>query len=240
MKQMNNIYQISFLEHAFPVNCYLVKEENELTLIDAALPYSAKKILKFASSIGKPITKILLTHGHDDHVGALDKLKDALPTVPVYISKRDSRLLAGDLSVDEHETNLPIRGGVPKKIKTKADIFIEDGDQIGSLRAIAAPGHTPGQMAFLDTRDNSIIAGDAFQTRGGIAVSGQLKLSFPFPALATWDKQAALTSARKIAELKPTLLAVGHGRMLVEPFGLINKAIKDAETKMNSNQTRSV
>ena len=51
-----------------------MEEEAGLTLIDAALPYSAKGILQ-AEKIGKPITKIVLTHAHDDHIGALDALK---------------------------------------------------------------------------------------------------------------------------------------------------------------------
>lgn len=37
------LYQLSFLPRAFPVNCYFVEEEDGLTLIDAALPYSAKR-----------------------------------------------------------------------------------------------------------------------------------------------------------------------------------------------------
>lgn len=64
-----------FYAEIFPVNCYLVEEESELTLVDAALPFSVKGILKAAESIGKPITRIVLTHAHGDHIGALDGLK---------------------------------------------------------------------------------------------------------------------------------------------------------------------
>lgn len=63
------------MANVFPVNCYLVEEEEGLTLIDAALPYSSKGILMVAESIGKPITKIVLTHAHEDHLGALDSIK---------------------------------------------------------------------------------------------------------------------------------------------------------------------
>ncbi|MED4213809.1 MBL fold metallo-hydrolase, partial [Priestia megaterium] len=92
------VYQLSFLPRVFPVNCYFVEEEDGLTLIDAALPFCAKKILQSARKIGKPITNIVITHAHDDHVGALDAIKQELPNVPVYISKRDASLLEGDLS----------------------------------------------------------------------------------------------------------------------------------------------
>ncbi|MEF3310431.1 MBL fold metallo-hydrolase [Paenibacillus sp. GYB004] len=232
---IGTLYQLTFIPHLFPVNCYLVEEEDGLTLIDAALPYSASAILQAAAKIGKPITRIVLTHAHDDHVGALDALKGSLPGVPVHISSRDARLLAGDVSLEPDEPNSPIRGGVPKKLKTRADIMLRDGDRVGSLLAVSVPGHTPGSMAFLDTRSRTLIAGDAMQTRGGVAVSGQVKPLFPFPALATWNKQAALDSARKLAALSPALLAVGHGRMQHEPLADINRAIAEAETKLRPN-----
>lgn len=219
------VYQVTFLPHFFPVNCYLIEEEDSLTLIDTALPYSWKGILKAAQKIGKPISKILLTHPHNDHIGALDKLKELLPHVPVYVSRRDAPLMSGDCSLESTEPNSPIRGGVPKNLKTRADVFLEDGDRVGSLLAIRTPGHTPGSMCFLDTRNNAIIVGDTFQTRGGFAIAGQIKPLFPFPALATWNKQAAIKSARKLMDYQPTLIGAGHGKMLLNPAQAIERAL---------------
>jgi glyoxylase-like metal-dependent hydrolase (beta-lactamase superfamily II) len=227
-----SVYQLTFLPRFFPVNCYLVEEEDDLTLIDAALPYSSKGIMQAARQIGKPIARIVLTHAHGDHVGALDALKQELPEVPVYISTRDARLLSGDISLDAEEPQTPIRGSVPKKVKTRADVCLEDGDRIGSLVAISTPGHTPGSMSFLDTRNQALIAGDALQIRGGIAVSGQIKPWFPFPAMATWNKQASLESVRKLRDYQPSLLAVGHGSMIVEPKTWMDKAIAEAERNL--------
>ncbi|KHF37923.1 MBL fold metallo-hydrolase [Halalkalibacter okhensis] len=227
-----SLWQITFLPRLFPVNCYFIEEEFELTLIDAGLPYSAKKIKAMAAKIGKPITKIIITHAHDDHVGSLDVLKQSLPDAKVYISKREARLLQGDKTLLPHEPTLPIRGGIPKKIKTIPDILLEDGDRIGSLLAVLTPGHTPGLMSFLDTRNGTLIAGDAFQTRGGIAVAGQLQWRFPFPALATWDPLMALHSAYKVRDLKPSFLAVGHGNMVESPLPHISLAIEKAERKL--------
>jgi glyoxylase-like metal-dependent hydrolase (beta-lactamase superfamily II) len=225
----NTIYQLTFLPRFFPVNCYLIDEDEGLTLIDAALPYSAKGILKAADDIGKPITRILLTHAHEDHVGALDMLKQNLPHVPVYISERDNRLMSGDKSLDPNEPKTPIRGSVPKKLQTRPDVLLKEGDRIGSLLAISTPGHTPGSMSFLDTRNNTCIVGDAFQTKGGIAVTGYVQPLFPFPAMATWNKEIALRSAYKIREHRPSLLAVGHGNMLEQPGTAIDRAIAKAE-----------
>lgn len=229
MIRVETVCQITFMPRLFPVNCYFIEEEDGLTLIDAALPYSAKAILQAMRRLGKPITRIVLTHAHNDHVGALDALKQALPDAAVHISARDARLLQGDFTLAADEPRTPVRGGFPKALKTRPDVLLQEGDRIGSLVALTAPGHTPGSMAFLDTRNGALIAGDAFQTQGGIAVTGQLRPWFPFPAMATWSKGKALESARKLRAYQPTLLAAGHGDMLDDPGPAIDRAIAEAE-----------
>ena len=98
--------------------------------------------------------------------------------------------MVGDHTLDPDESDTPIRGIIPKNLKTRADVFLQD-DRIGRY-GLAVPGHTPGSMAFLDIRNKALdCRWDAFQTEGGIAVSGQLRPSFPFPAMGTWNKQAA-------------------------------------------------
>ncbi|YCA13536.1 MBL fold metallo-hydrolase [Bacillus sp. AK128] len=220
----------------FPVNCYFVEEEDGLTLIDTGMKFSVKGIVAAAKEIGKPIVRIVLTHAHDDHVLGLDSLKELYPDVPVYLSKRDSRLLVGDKSLDPNEPGTPIKGGVPKNVKTRPDILLEDGDRIGSLLVVSTPGHTPGSMSFFDTRSKALVAGDAFQTKGGLAVSGKLNLVFPFPAMATWNKEVAIDSAKKIRELNPSLLAVGHGKMIKDPVQSIDLAIEAAFRAVNKER----
>ncbi|KEK25252.1 MBL fold metallo-hydrolase [Bacillus gaemokensis] len=232
MVRESTIYQLAFFPNLFPINCYLVEEEKGLTLIDAALPYSAKTILKSAQKIGKPITNIVITHAHDDHVGALDALKRILPDTPVYISKRDACLLEGDMTLQQGEPNVPIKVGVSKRIQTIPDVLLEEGDRVGSLLAIAAPGHTPGSLAFFDTRNDALIAGDAFQTRGGVAVAGQIKWLFPFPVFGTWDAETALKSAQKLLQYKPSLLATGHGKVMEDPTLCMKRAIEEAERNL--------
>ena len=211
------LYQLTFLPTIFPVNCYLINEGKELTLIDAALPNSYKKILAFAEKLNKPITRIVLTHAHGDHIGSLDSLKEKLPNAKVYISERDARILGGDHSIDKEEEPYALKGGLPKNIRTKPDVLLKDGDTIGSLTCIALPGHTPGSFGFLDNRNNSLIAGDAFHTRGGFAITGQLRVLFPFPGMATWNKKEAIKSAEKVRSLDIRLLATGHGNLLENP-----------------------
>lgn len=233
---VNTVTQLAFLPNLFPINCYLVEEQDGLTVIDAGMPFCFGGIMKSAAQHGKPIRRIVLTHAHQDHVGALDALKQALPDATVYISHRDALLLAGDASLLPGEPALRVRGSVPAKIRTKADVLLNDGDRVGSLLAVSASGHTPGSMAFLDTRNRILIAGDAFQVRGGMAVSGTMKPWFPFPALATWCKQEALKSAKKLIGLQPSLLAVGHGRMISDPAKTMSQAIACAEADPAFNQ----
>ncbi|SOB99685.1 glyoxylase-like metal-dependent hydrolase (beta-lactamase superfamily II) [Ureibacillus xyleni] len=228
---IGNVYQLTLWPKLFPVNCYIFEEENELTLIDTGMPASYKGIVKTIAEIGKPLTNIVLTHAHGDHVGSLDQLKETFKDVVVSVSNRDSRLLKGDKSLNTDEPQLPIKGGVPKKgIKTNPDRLLKEGDTIGSLKVFETPGHTPGSISLFDTKSRAIIVGDAFQTRGKLAVCGQIVKSFPFPAFGTWSKEISLRSAKKIFELKPSLLAVGHGEMIKNPNEVIKKAILEAKS----------
>jgi len=228
--------QLTFLPYLMPMNCYLLEEEDGLTLIDCAMAFSAKPILQAAAKIGKPITRIVLTHAHGDHIGALDLLKQQLPAAQVYISARDARLLRGDRSLDASEPQQPIKGGVPKPgtIRTTPDVELQPGDKVGSLTVIAAPGHTPGHIALWQESSRLLIAGDAMQTKGGTAVAGTMKLRFPFPALATWSKEEAVASVKRLLALQPEVLAVGHGNMLHKPAQAMAAAIAEAERALPS------
>lgn len=232
MTKKGPVYQLTFMPRFFPVNCYVVDEENELTLVDAALGLNAKQILLSIKVMKKPLTQIVITHAHSDHIGALDAIKREWPDAIVSISARDARLLAGDTSLLPGEPDSPIKGGVPKNVKTQPDRLLEEGDRVGSLKVINTPGHTPGSISLVDTRNHFLLAGDAFQTRGGIAVSGTLKASFPFPAFATWNKRVALESGKKIRQLDPQLLAVGHGKMITKPLDAIDLAISESEKNL--------
>lgn len=230
----NNLFQLT---HFGAINCYLVREDDGFTLIDTADSGQAEPIMQEARKLGLPIVRIVLTHAHVDHVGSLDALHAALPQAQVAISERDARFLSGDKSLDPSEPQVPLRGGYPV-CQTKPTVLLHDGDRIGSLEVIATPGHTPGHVAFLDTRDRSVIVGDAFQTLGGVAVAGTFKLLFPLPALATWHKGLSLESARKLLALQPSVLTVGHGRMLNNPQAAMEHAIRVMERSLAQEERK--
>jgi glyoxylase-like metal-dependent hydrolase (beta-lactamase superfamily II) len=215
------------------VNCFLVRENDGFTLIDTGAARNGEAILAAVEKHNLPIARIALTHAHVDHVGSLDELHQLIHDADVLISARDARFLAGDMSLDPDEPDLKLRGGYPQT-ETRPTHTLQPGDRIGSLEVVAAPGHTPGHVAFLDSRDRTLIAGDAFQTKGGLAVSGDLRLLFPAPAMATWNKPLALQSARALRVLEPALLAVGHGPTLVDPLPQIDHAIRRVANKFAS------
>jgi glyoxylase-like metal-dependent hydrolase (beta-lactamase superfamily II) len=218
-----NLVQLTRLR---AVNVYLVREEDGFTLVDTAITGSAKGILAGAEAAGAPIVRILITHGHDDHAGSLDALHAALPGVPVLISAREARLMAGDRAMEPGEP--PLGGGRIQARTTRATTELAPGERVGSLEVIAAPGHTPGQIALLDTRDRTLIAADAYSTLGGMATSGKPKLPFPMPAMASWHRPTALVTARELRTLNPSRLAVGHGKVVERPGDAMESALRDA------------
>lgn len=208
-------------------NCYLVREADGLTLVDTGLAGSANGILAAAQQLGQPIKRITLTHAHGDHVGSLDVLANKLPEVELVYGARTAVFLAGNLTLHADEPQAKLRGGFVAS-STQATRLVADSDRVGSLRVVAASGHTPDQIAFFDSRDGTLIAGDAFQTKAGIAVAGQIRWLFPFPALATWHKETAVSTAQKLLALNPTRLAVGHGPVLENPGAAMAAAIEAA------------
>jgi glyoxylase-like metal-dependent hydrolase (beta-lactamase superfamily II) len=207
------------------INAYLVAEDDGLTLVDTGMGM-APAILAQAEALGAPIKRIALTHAHGDHVGSLDALVERLSDVEVAISARDAKLLSGQKVLEPGETG-KLRGSYPG-VKTQPTRLLAAGDRVGSLEVVAAPGHTPGHVAFLDTRNGGLLCGDAFSTVGGVATSAKLHWRFPLPYGATWDREIELESAKALRALNPTRLAPGHGKIVENPGAAMDAAIAKA------------
>ena len=169
-----------------------------------------------AEGDGAPIGRIVLTHAHSDHVGSLDALAGRLPDAEILISSREARLLAGDKSPQPGEPEDKPKGGFPK-LSTESTRTVEPGERIGSLEVFAAPGHTLGQIALLDSRDRTLFCGDAFTTIGGVAVPSKPKPAFPLPCFATWHGPTTVRTAAALTELAPARLAPEHGKVIEDP-----------------------
>lgn len=188
------------------VNAFLVREDDGFTLVDTTLGGAADAILAAAAAAGAPIRRIAITHFHNDHIGAVDALKERLgDAVELLWPEREAPAVA-----------------------TRIDAQLAGGDRIGSLEVLDSPGHTHGHISFLDTRDRALIAGDVFTTFGKTAVTSHPNGLLVYPAKATVDPAEDLASARKLRALEPTLLVVGHGRALPHPLASMDAAIARA------------
>ena len=153
------------------VNAYLVREDDGFTLVDTTVGGAAGAIIAAAERAGAPIRRIALTHGHGDHAGSLDALAARLPGVEVALGEADARILAGT-------DPKPGKGSWPK-VATAPSLALRGGERIGSLEVVPCPGHSPGHVAFLDTRDRTLIAGDVFTSYGSLAVTTHYRTIFP-------------------------------------------------------------
>jgi glyoxylase-like metal-dependent hydrolase (beta-lactamase superfamily II) len=189
-------------------NVYVLKNGEELTVVDAGMPGNAEKILSYVRKLGEQpssISTIVLTHCHIDHVGSAYELRKAT-NAKVAIHVEDADFLAGKRAV-------PVSKGVVGRLfrvgffffrfhTFQPDITLKEGDIIAGLKVIHTPGHTPGSIALIDPKRELIFVGDNLAYRGKISMNYDL---------FTPDVDQAKLSIKKISELEFETMLSGHG-----------------------------
>lgn len=134
------------------VNTYIIHDGKNAAVIDPG--GNAKRILLTLQENGLTLEKILLTHGHFDHIGAVAELKNEF-NAPVYIHSADEEMLRdrkASLAMFFHTQQEPI----------VADVTVEHGDEIDCcgerLTVLHTPGHTKGGVCFQGEKE--IFTGD--------------------------------------------------------------------------------
>lgn len=113
---------------------------------------------------GWKIEKILLTHGHFDHLGAAESLMEKLGA-PIYIYPADAKYLTDPV------LNLSANSGYPITVPHYEELY--DGEIIRLkensgfyLKVIHTPGHTPGSVTFYSKEDHAAFVGDLLYQHG--------------------------------------------------------------------------
>jgi glyoxylase-like metal-dependent hydrolase (beta-lactamase superfamily II) len=140
-------------------NCYLVVEDDSRKTLVIDPGAEPEVILSFVTEHGLQVEKILLTHGHGDHIGAVAPLKNAWH-VPVKIHEEDAGMLTCS------NKNLSAFLGVDITAPD-ADKFLADGDTVSfgstDVTVLHTPGHTRGGVSFhipQDGRPHLLFSGD--------------------------------------------------------------------------------
>ncbi len=153
---------------------YLIYSD-AIYLIDSGVAGSEKVIRDYIETSGRDygeIAMVLQTHSHPDHIGATRAIRDA--TGCSVAAHPLERAWIEDVELQARERPVPgfhrlVRGSVP------VDRALEEGDLIPiggdlALRVLHTPGHSPGSVTFLFSRDGALFSGDAIPLGGDLPV----------------------------------------------------------------------
>lgn len=152
------------VQGVYAENCYFYIDSvsNAGFIIDPGA--QGDLILDIIRQHGWKIEKILLTHGHFDHIGAVQLLHETLGA-PVYIYPDDAPYLA--------DTHLNLSAASPHPITIPHYEELYDGEVIRLkentgfyLKVIHTPGHTPGSVTYYSEAERAAFVGDLLYDHG--------------------------------------------------------------------------
>ncbi len=204
-----------FPAELFDANCYVVWSGKEVLVVDPGAGITAP-VVEFLEYEGLQLASVLLTHGHADHVweaaplvSAAQAANVASSRVPVYITGPDRYFLqdpAGALGLSAANLDV-VPWEIPVNVQQIDDLSFEPAANV-HLRAIPAPGHSPGSAVFLvASADNG--PGDLKAFSGDVVFAGSVGRT----DLPGGDEDEMRQSLRTLCNvLDPrTTLYPGHG-----------------------------
>lgn len=164
-------------------NVWIVGNDEECMIIDS--PHDAAAIINQVK--GRKVLAILLTHAHNDHIGAARDVADAVGA-PIYLNPED--LVLWEQVYPDFKPDRELADG---------DVFEVAG---ATLRAIHTPGHSPGSTCFYLESEETVFTGDTL-FNGGPGATGRSYSDYP----------TILTSIREKLLTLPaeTVVRTGHG-----------------------------
>lgn len=206
------------------VHAFLLDDGHELTLVDTTADEDGRRVLAAMRTLGRSprdLKHIVLTHGHRSHLVGLAALKRASGAT-VYAHAWEADIIAGERRAQPvtfrpvrplrtwwriYHLQLGINFGLMPHVPCPIDEAVTDGDAIGPLQVIHAPGHSPGHLAFYWPERRTLIAGDAIATWPALAPG--------WPSFNLNPTQER-TSLRRMTGFDVNVLAVGHGEPIVQ------------------------
>lgn len=209
------------------VNCYLIEEGNELTLVDGGFPGFRHQLDAYLQSRGRrvqDITAVILTHAHSDHVGMVEGIRRDAPA-PVHVHAKDAEMAKTGKTHPRDGSLLPYlrhpalyklflvagRNGGARTPDVEA-VTTFDGEQDldvpGRPRVIPTPGHSPGHVAFHLPEHGVLIAGDALCTYNPLTGKRGPQL---LPKAFAADALQSIASLDALERIDATLTLFGHG-----------------------------
>jgi hydroxyacylglutathione hydrolase len=142
----------------FETNCYILRcsaDAKRCLIIDPG--FSPEPVIDFIRDNPLEPDRVLLTHGHCDHVAGLNLLRKNFPRLRVSIGDEDAAMLTDDQRNLSVLLNDSLRLAAADELLTGGEIITLDDIQ---LRVLLTPGHTPGCVSYYSAADSAIFSGD--------------------------------------------------------------------------------
>lgn len=141
-------------------NCYIITKNDKSIIIDPG--HNDERLMDYIRKENLNIEKILLTHGHFDHIAGTDMVRDATGA-KVYIHELDNEMLS-----NPNKNGSALMMGMGIKIR-EADEFVYDGEKIdlegSEIEVIFTPGHSKGGVCYKIDDAGVIFCGDTLFLR---------------------------------------------------------------------------